>query len=288
MSFSTGTGAVSRTVEVYRRLAAAPAGRLYGIPRGGAIVAGLTGRAVDRIEDADWIVDDFIDTGLTKRKHAGDKPLWALYDTSRDGIKDGLLLFPWDRPTSGADTDRLERVGHELLEALGYDVRLPGLMDTPRRWAHWWHEFLAPSSNRVDVSFSETVVGQLVLVSGVQTWSVCEHHLLPFKLDISIGYVPEGSVLGLSKFVRLVNLVAHRLQLQERIVEELADITLKRTRSDGVAVLAKGRHLCMEVRGVRSQAVTTSLATRGRFERDSQLRQDFLFLATGSAQADGL
>jgi len=284
-----GTGAVSKTVtwdEVYRRLVAAPAGRLYGIPRGGAIVAGLTGRAVDRIEDADWIVDDVLDSGSTKRDHAGDKPVWALYDSSRDGIKDGELVFPWDRPLRGTDSDRLERIGHELLEALGYDVGVPGLAETPRRWAQWWHEFLAPSSNRVDVSFSETVLGQLVVVSGVHTWSICEHHLLPFKMDISIGYLPKSSVLGLSKFVRLINVVAHRLQLQERIVEELADIVLNRTRSDGVAVLARGRHLCMEVRGVRTQAVTSSLATRGRFDHDPLLRRDFLVLGTGEARAD--
>lgn len=282
---------MSKTVtwdEVYRRLAAAPDGRLYGIPRGGAVVAGLTGRAVDRIEDADWIVDDVIDSGSTKHQHAGDKPLWALYDSSRDGIRDSELVFPWDRPLSGANVDRLERVGHELLDALGYDVSLPGLAETPRRWAQWWQEFLAPSSNRTDVSFSETVVGQLVLVSGVQTWSVCEHHLLPFQLDISIGYVPEGSVLGLSKFIRLINLVAHRLQLQERIVEELADALLQRTGSTDVAVLAKGRHLCMEIRGVRTAAITTSLATRGQFGSNLQLRQDFLLLSTQRSFGAGL
>jgi GTP cyclohydrolase I len=280
-----GTAVASKAIgwaEIYERLDNAPPGRLYGIPRGGSIVAGLTGRAVDRVADADWLVDDVIDSNVTARSWTTriGKPVWALFDKERDGLTDRQLVMPWEAPASG-QTQRatLERIGLELIEALGYDPSTKDLRETPQRWARWWQEFLAPDSTaRLDSTFEIAESGRMVIVSGMRMWSMCEHHLMPFLIDISIGYVPQGRVLGLSKFARLSRQAAHRLQLQERLAAEIADAAGTLTSSADVAVLICGRHLCMEARGVKTPAVATSFIARGAFEKDSSLRAEFVAL----------
>lgn len=279
------TAVASKTVawsEIYARLANAPAGALYGIPRGGSVVAGLTGRAVDRVEDADWLIDDVIDSKMTARawaKRVG-KPVWALFDRDRDGLTDRQLVMPWEAPGNGAaQQSALERIGLNLIETLGYDPMSERLRDTPARWARWWQELLSSDdTTRLDSTFEIAESGRLVLVSGMRMWSICEHHLLPFSVSTSIGYVPHGRVLGLSKFARLSVRAAHGLQLQERLASEIADATCKLARSPDVAVLLYGRHTCMEARGARMPATTTSLITRGAFETDPLLRAEFIAL----------
>jgi GTP cyclohydrolase IA len=256
--------------EVYERMAAAPPGKLFGDGRGGAVVAGLSGRAVDAVEDADWVVDVVAGDG---ERRAG-KPVWGLFDRTAGG-----LALPWEAP--GGRRGRLERIGRELIEALGEDPERTPLDRTPARWAGWWEEFLDYQAGRTDTTFEVATAGQLVVVSGLRLWSVCEHHLLPFDCVVSIGYLPSGRLLGLSKFARTALRVAHRLQLQERLVEQLADEIAAVTGSPDVAVLAHGRHLCVEARGVRTPARATTLVGRGRLGEDEALRQEFLALAAG-------
>lgn len=271
---------MSRSVawdEIYQRLAKAPAGKLYGIPRGGAIVAGLTGRAVDELAAADCIVDDVLFTGKTCApiQEMSGKPVWALFE----GVSDGELIFPWDgeRPTSREE--KLTQLGTELVRTLGYDPTSPDLRDTPMRWARWWEEFLRTTSDRLDTSFVVGAYGQMVMLTGIRLWSVCEHHLLPFHLRVAVAYVVGEQVLGLSKFVRCANKVAHRLQVQERIVEQLAAELSRVCQTVDVAVLASGRHTCLEARGVRMPAITTSMSVSGAFQRDQLLRSDFRSVA---------
>jgi GTP cyclohydrolase IA len=267
--------------EIYARLTDAPPGRLFGIPRGGSIVAGLTGRAVDHVEEADWLVDDVVDSKATANAWASrfGKPVWALFDRQRDELADRQLIMPWEPPTTGqAQRVSLERIGLELIETLGYDPTTEGLRNTPSRWARWWQEFLAPDPARLDSTFEVSESGRMVVVSGMRMWSICEHHLMPFAVDVSIGYVPHGKVLGLSKFARLSLHAAHRLQLQERLASEIADTTEVAASSADVAILVCGRHLCMEARGVKVRALASSLVTRGAFEKDPSLRAEFIAL----------
>ncbi len=283
---------VSRTVswnEVYKRLSEAPAGRLYGIPRGGSIVAGLTGRAVDAIDEADWLVDDVIDTRTTAEDWIShvEKPVWALFDRERDGLGDRQLILPWEvAPSGNAQRAHLERIGLELIETLGYDPNSEGLRDTPRRWARWWQDFHAFEAGNQATSFEAASSGRLVTVSRIPIWSICEHHLLPFSLEVSIGYVPRQRLLGLSKFARIANAVAHRLQLQERLTNDIAQGVAERTGSPDVAVLVRGRHQCLEARGVGVPAVASTLAALGAFENDHVLRHDFLALVAPAPIAD--
>lgn len=263
--------------EVYERLASAPPGRLYGAGRGGAVVAGLTGRAVDHVEDADWVVVDVATGADAPPADADARPVWALFDAGTEG-----LVLPWDAPPredgAGARRSRLERLGRELIEAIGEDPQRSPLDRTPARWASWWEEFLAFDAGRTDTTFESTTSGQLVVVSGLRLWSICEHHLLPFDVNAAIGYVPGERLLGLSKFARIGLEVSHRLQLQERLTEQLADRIAAVTGSGDVAVLARGRHLCVEARGVRTPARATTLVGRGRLRDDHALRREFLTL----------
>jgi GTP cyclohydrolase I len=128
------------------------------------------------------------------------------------------------------------------------------------------------------VTFDVVTEGQLVVVAGMHVWSVCEHHLLPFEVTVSVGYVPVGRVLGLSKFARLAQRAAHKLQIQERLIEEISIQAQQLVQTEDVAVLGIGRHLCMEARGPKTRATTTSFATSGTFARRAALRRDFLQL----------
>jgi GTP cyclohydrolase IA len=273
---------VSRSVswaEVYQRLADAPPGRLYGLSKGGAIVAGLTGRAVDQVDAADWVVHDIVNSRAAAGIEAG-KPVWSLFDRERDGIGDRQLFFPWgEASVTAGRLARLEQIGRELLETLGYDPTATGLKETPTRWARWWEEFTSYEPGRTDIAFEEVVAGQLVVVSGMHLWSVCEHHLLPFEVEVAVGYVPGEHLLGLSKFARIAQASAHRLQLQERIASQIAEHVKHLSGTVDLAVLVRGRHLCMEARGIRTAAISTSLVTSGALREDA-LQRSFLALAT--------
>lgn len=176
------------------------------------------------------------------------------------------------------DYERLLSLGRELLIALGEDPEREGLKDTPKRWAGWWKEFIEYDSGNTETTFEAITTDQLVVVSGMRVYSLCEHHLLPFWCDVSIGYVVQKRVLGLSKFARITQDFAHKLQLQEHLVHEIADEVQRITESPDVAVMASGRHLCMIMRGIRTEGVMSSFATRGAFANNAELRSDFLRL----------
>lgn len=175
--------------------------------------------------------------------------------------------------------DDLVRIGRDLLLAIGEDPARPDLMDTPRRFASFWQEFIEYDPGRVDTTFEAVTTDQMVIVSGIRVWSVCEHHLLPFWCDVSIGYIATDRVLGLSKFARIAHGVAHRPQVQERVVHEIADEVSRITGAGDVAVLAAGEHLCMTMRGIKSTATMTSSVMRGAFFDNAAARAEFLSLA---------
>lgn len=185
-------------------------------------------------------------------------------------------------PAPRIDTGRVSDLIVQLLVALGEDPAREGLTGTPERVASWWHTFLSPDSAATATCFTEPhVSGQLVVVGGMSVWSLCEHHLLPMNLQVAAGYVPAGEVVGLSKFARIAQRHAGRLQVQERFTRQVAEEIACVIGSDDVAVAVRGTHLCMSMRGVRMEAArTSSLKAGGRFESDPVLSQQFLALAT--------
>ncbi|WTI18382.1 GTP cyclohydrolase I [Streptomyces sp. NBC_00820] len=171
--------------------------------------------------------------------------------------------------------DPLERIARELLLEIGEDPEREGLLDTPARWARWWREFAEYDPGTVETAFTSAGSPGTVSVSGIEVWSLCEHHLLPFSCRVTIAYRPRGQVLGLSKFARIAHQHAHRLQVQERLTSDIADAVEKFTASPDVAVLCRGEHLCMAMRGIRTPATMTTVAWRGAFE-DPAARAEFL------------
>src|SRR5258708_19874510 len=133
----------------------------------------------------------------------------------------------------------LEQLGRDLLLTLGENPDREGLVDTPRRWAAWWKEFIDYQPGTTDTTFESVTTDQMVVISGMRVYSMCEHHLMPFWCDISIGYVVRDKVLGLSKFARIAHESAHKLQLQERMVCEIATHVQTITPSPDISLLPR-------------------------------------------------
>ena len=169
-----------------------------------------------------------------------------------------------------------------IVSHLGEDARRPGMLDTPKRFAKAMR-FLT-SGYELD---PESVVGNgifaaegdgVVIVRDVEFYSLCEHHLLPFFGVAHVAYLPQGRVVGLSKIPRLVDVYAHRLQLQERMTRQIAEALEEVTRPGGVAVVVEARHLCIEMRGVEKGGQTVTSCMLGCFRDDARSRAELLQL----------
>lgn len=178
---------------------------------------------------------------------------------------------------------RLLELGRELLLAIGEDPDREGLRETPRRWAESWREFIEYDAGQTETTFTAVTADQLVCVSGMRVSSLCEHHLLPFSCDVSIGYLTREKVLGLSKFARIAHQCAHRLQLQEQLGHQIADEISRITETEDVAVVLRGRHFCMEARGIQTAGIMTSLVLRGAFRERDERRMEFLRLSEAAS-----
>ncbi len=171
-----------------------------------------------------------------------------------------------------------------ILELLGEDPDRQGLLHTPERveaslrWLTRGYEMSV--DDVVGGGVFEEAHENMVMVRDVEVYSLCEHHLLPFYGKIHVAYIPNGKILGLSKTARIVDLYARRLQVQERLTDQIADAIMKILSPRGVGVVLEARHLCMMMRGVEKQhslAVTSAL--RGSFRDDAKTRDEFLRLA---------
>jgi GTP cyclohydrolase IA len=172
--------------------------------------------------------------------------------------------------------DPLEDLARQLLMEIGEDPDRDGLKETPARFARWWREFSGYDAGAAETRFPMYTQGQIVMVSDIAVWSLCEHHLLPFSCTLTIAYKPDGDVLGLSKFARIAHRHAHRLQVQERLVCDIADEVVSATGTADVAVIGRGEHLCMSMRGVRTSALMTSSVFRGTFQEYGPARQELM------------
>lgn len=195
--------------------------------------------------------------------------------------------------TELAGGDAAEAAVEQLLRAIGEDPAREGLLKTPERVAKALAFLNSGASKRArDVLngaiFSESYRG-LVLVQDIEFYSLCEHHMLPFSGKAHIAYLPAGKVIGLSKLPRLLDVFARRLQVQERLTEQVAHAVDEAIRPRGVAVMLEAVHFCMMMRGVQKQeSKTITTAWLGDFERDASLRQEFLASVRGvSPQATG-
>ena len=180
------------------------------------------------------------------------------------------------------DKKRIEKAVKEILIALGDDPERPGLVDTPHRVAKMYEEVFEGmnyTNDEIAEKFCkcfDTDNNDLVVVKDIPIFSYCEHHLaLMYNMTVSIAYIPNGKVLGLSKFARIADMVGKRLQLQERIGSDIADIIQLATGSSDVLVIVEGEHSCMTSRGIKSRGSKTRTATiRGLFDSNPELRKE--------------
>jgi len=177
--------------------------------------------------------------------------------------------------TQKIDYDRVKSLVGELLEALGEDPNREGLKETPRRIANFWREFIEYEPGKLDTTFSSVTHNQMVAVTGMKVWSMCEHHMLPFWCDVSVAYIADDKVLGLSKFARIAHKHAHKLTLQEQLVSDIANELKQALGTEDVAVMAKGEHLCMTMRGIRTPHRMISSALSGKFHQADQRAEFF-------------
>jgi len=184
------------------------------------------------------------------------------------------------------DLPRMERAVREILAAVGEDPDREGLKDTPRRVAKMYAELFSglhedPRAHLQRV-FTEQY-DEVVLVRDISFNSMCEHHLMPFMGKAHIGYMPDGKVLGLSKLARVVEVVAHRPQVQERMTETIADLLESEANAKGVAVVIEATHTCMTVRGVRKPgSLCVTSAMKGLFRSHLSSRSEVMSLIYGS------
>ncbi|MGG1638074.1 GTP cyclohydrolase I FolE [Paenibacillus sp. FSL A5-0031] len=181
-----------------------------------------------------------------------------------------------------SNREQIEHHIREILKLVGEDVEREGLLETPARVTRMYEEIFAgyevDPREVLGVTFDEQHE-ELVIVKDIVYYSQCEHHMAPFFGKAHIGYIPSGKIAGLSKLARLVEAITRRLQVQERITSQIADILTEELQPHGVMVVVEGEHLCMCSRGVKKPgSMTVTSAVRGDFRSNPALRSEFLTL----------
>lgn len=249
-------------------------GKCYAIPRGGIPAAyALISEfgviwMVDTPEEADFFFDDIIDSGATMKdwcERYPEKPFFALIDRSEKDCRypEGWIVFPWEVDAETGIEDNIRRV----IEFAGDDASRGGLLETPRRVAkalsHWFSGYGQDPAEILKV-FEDGAenYNQMIVVKNIPIYSKCEHHMADIFGTATIAYIPNGKIVGLSKLSRLANIFARRLQVQERLTQQIAQALMDNLEPKGVGVVIKARHMCMESRGICQQGhhtITTAL-----------------------------
>ena len=185
------------------------------------------------------------------------------------------------------DEQRIAQLIPDLLKAIGEDPAREGLVKTPQRVARMYREILSgyqqDPNDVVAGAIFESSFKEMVLLKNVEFYSLCEHHLLPFFGYVSIAYIPNGKIVGISKLARILEVFSRRLQVQERMTEQIAQWIQEVLNPMGVGVVVSALHLCMAMRGIRkgtARMVTTALT--GVFQTDARTRNEFLSVVRSS------
>lgn len=261
-----------------------PGNKVYGVPRGGMIIAGFLHFAQNVMtpDEADIILDDIIDSGRTRdeyQKRFPMKDFVALVDKTGKDKNIGWVVFPWE-----SEEDSIEDAVVRQIQYIGDDVTREGLIDTPARVKRSWDElFSGYNQDPKDVmtTFTEGTCDQMVILKDIEFFSTCEHHLLPFFGRAHIAYIPKKKIIGISKLARLLEIYTRRLQIQERIGDQVTEAIKEHLDPKGAACIIEGTHFCMTARGVQKQhskMVTSSVV--GVFRDNGPAREELMRLAT--------
>jgi GTP cyclohydrolase I len=221
---------------------------------------------------------------VTRRAEPPAKPLDQRRRVQASDVPVPAADMGLDLDSAPAHNTRFEGLVHNVLEILGEDPDRPGLVKTPERVANsltWLTRGYGMDVNEVvgDAVFADPY-SSMVMVRDIELYSLCEHHMLPFFGKAHIAYIPDGRIVGLSKLPRIVEVFARRLQVQERLTEEIAQAIQDVLNPKGVGVVIEAYHLCMMMRGVQKQnSQTVTSAVRGIFRNDARTREEFLALA---------
>lgn len=184
------------------------------------------------------------------------------------------------------DKDRIEKAVREILIAIGEDPSREGLLETPKRVARMYEEVfegIKYTNDEIAEMFKKTFnhsSKDIVVMKDIPAFSYCEHHLaLMYNMKVTVAYIPNGQVLGLSKIARIVDMVTKRLQLQEKIGTDIAEVISKTCDTQDVAVYIEGEHSCMTTRGIkRNGSKTRTFTMRGNFKHDNNIREEFFYM----------
>ena len=177
--------------------------------------------------------------------------------------------------------DKLKKIASDLLTQIGEDPNREGLKKTPDRFKKAWEFFSKGYKEDLNIIINNAVFTEgnkdMVIVRDIEFYSMCEHHILPFFGRAHVGYIPNGKIIGLSKIPRIVDLFSRRLQVQERLTDQIANTIQDVLNPIGVAVVMEGRHLCMQMRGVEKQnSLASTSAMLGQFRKSAETRSEFL------------
>jgi len=181
------------------------------------------------------------------------------------------------------DKEKIKRAVRDILEAIGEDPDREGLKNTPKRVSEMYEEILGGMHRNADDDvevFFEKEHDEIILLKGIPLYSVCEHHMVPFVGKAHVAYIPDNNrITGLSKIARVVDTFARRLQVQERLTTEIAEVLMRKLKPQGVLVVIEAEHLCMSMRGVKKPGILTiTSAVRGIFRTSQKTRSEALSL----------
>jgi len=262
--------------EMVARIPADGMKKVYGIPRGGvpvalALCSDPAFTLVDTPEEAEVFVDDIIDSGKTRDNWVVKYPGKLFFSLLHDGNRESgtWYVFPWEN--AGAADTSAEDIPLRMLQRIGEDPERDGLRDTPARVVRSWDELYKgykedPAEHLRKRFDNEEHYNEMVLLRDIEYYSTCEHHVLPFFGKMHVAYIPkpDGRIVGISKIARMVDGYARRLQVQERLTQQVADAMQSALDPMGVAVYCEGQHLCMLARGARQhESVMVTSALRG-------------------------
>ncbi|MFA5337885.1 MAG: GTP cyclohydrolase I FolE [Candidatus Omnitrophota bacterium] len=184
------------------------------------------------------------------------------------------------------DKKKIEQGVKLILEAVGADLSKKDIAITPARVAEMYEEILSGQFKKAEEEL-EVILEQrhdeIILLKGIPLYSMCEHHMLPFMGKAHVAYIPDKRITGLSKIARVVDVLSKRLQVQERLTTQVADVIMKKLKPKGVMVVIEAEHLCMSMRGVRKPGtLTTTSVVRGIFLTNQKTRQEALSLIATS------
>ena len=261
-----------------------PENVVYGVPKGGMIAAGFLQQAKRTCDptEANIILDDLIDSGATAKKYEAAYPN-AKFVALIHKQQNEWLLLPWEADHPGIAEDSIQENLVRILQFIGEDVNREGLKETPNRIVRAYQNELFVGYNQkpedILTTFAADGYDQIIMSRNIELYSMCEHHMLPFFGVAHVAYIPNERIIGISKLARLVDMYARRLQIQERLGEQVTSALMTYLKPKGAACIINAEHMCMKMRGVSKQAATmVTSSVKGVFFEDEKARKELMDL----------